>query len=131
MVCQRSRDRKSSTPTNTTSNSKLPLKKRSLIAITTPIEVAPLTKEHLDAMSSPERQTHPPPVATISVSDDSRSVASNSTSSQQATPQLPQPGIAFGQAVVVIALKERDQMERIKVAQAMLREAYLQALRGE
>jgi hypothetical protein len=44
---------------------------------------------------------------------------------------LPQPGIAFGQAVVVIALKERDQMERIKVAQAMLREAYLQALRGE
>lgn len=98
--------------------------------------VSPLTKESLDAMSPQVSQTQGeagPNVATVSVTDDSRSVASSSTNQQQqpgasVVPQTPQPGITRDSGFAANVLLERDEQERVKVAKAMLFEAYMKAL---
>ena len=135
MVCQRSRDRKADKK-----NSSLPLKKRRKQIES---HIAPLTKESLETISAPELKKCQGP-ATVSVTDDSHSITSNSNSSES-TPEStsavsfpPVPatvplrrGITTDASFVAAALKQRDEMEHLRIAKAMLYESYLQALRGE
>jgi hypothetical protein len=147
MICQRSRDRKSNCPNSSIcSSSHLPLKKRVLACDdgSSSKKISPLTKESLEAMSPPASQTLcARALATPSVTDDSRSATSNSSSSSTSplhTPTLPLASagsmsmplaITKDSKFVAGVLKERDEMERGRVAKAMLYQAFMQALRGD
>jgi len=133
MVCKRSRDRKPDKK-----NSHLPLKKRRQESNS---PIAPLTKESLEAIS-PSEPKNSQLSAYISVSDDSRSTTSNSNStastniSPVSAPPVPatiplQRGITTDASIVAAALKQREEIERLRIAKAMLYESYLKALRGE
>lgn len=134
MVCQRSRDRKASSSTSSTSSTLATssnTKKDTKKIFKDKLKVAPLTKESLDAIASSEPPTFAPPA---SVTDESRSVGS-SAESVGANPQtvsypLP-PGISNDSIFVETTLQKRDQMERMKVAKAMLYVSYLKALNGD
>jgi hypothetical protein len=136
MMCKRSRDQKIiSSNSSSCSSSHLPLKKRahSDDSLSKKI-VAPLTKESLEAMSPPESQTPSArALATVSVTDDTRSAtSSSSSSSSSSSPSMTlQPCISKDNAFVAGVLKDREETERLKVAKAMLYQAYLQALHAE
>jgi hypothetical protein len=132
MMCKRSRDQKISS-SNSSSSSHLPLKKRVHSDDSLSKKVAPLTKESLAAMSPPELQTASAlALATVSVTDDNRSATSNSSSSSSSSSSMTlQPCISKDNAFVAEVLKEREETERVRVAKAMLYQAYLQALQAE
>jgi hypothetical protein len=142
MMCKRSRDQKIiSSNSSSCSSSHLPLKKRAHSDESLSKKVAPLTKESLEAMSPPISQTpSAQALATVSVTDDTRSATSNSSSSSSSSSSpspSPPPSMTLQQCIskdnafVAAVLKEREETERLKVAKAMLYQAYLQALHAE
>jgi hypothetical protein len=136
MICQRSRDRKSNS-SDSPSSSHLPLKKRKHSDDFLSKNVAPLTKESLEAMAPPQSQTPSArALATISVTDDTSSATSNSSSSNGSSSSSlssmsPQSSISKDDTFVVEALKVREEAERAKVAKAMLYQAFMQAMQAE
>ena len=98
-------------------------------------KVAPLTRETLAAMSPhKEALTHSP----VAVSEDSRSVVSSSNlsvSSGALSTGFSQKGsrnVVLADAKLIEAsLRQRDEEERLRVAKAMLYDAYQKALRGD
>jgi hypothetical protein len=140
MMCKRSRDQKIiSSNSSSCSSSHLPLKKRAHSEESLSKKVAPLTKESLEAMSPPISQTpSAQALATVSVTDDTRSATSNSSSSSSSSSSpSPPPSMTLQQCIskdnafVAAVLKDREETERLKVAKAMLYQAYLQALHAE
>jgi hypothetical protein len=140
MMCKRSRDQKIiSSNSSSCSSSHLPLKKRAHSDESLSKKVAPLTKESLEAMSPPISQTpSAQALATVSVTDDTRSATSNSSSSSSSSSSpSPPPSMTLQQCIskdnafVAAVLKDREETERLKVAKAMLYQAYLQALHAE
>jgi hypothetical protein len=134
MICKRSRDQKIISPDSSSCRlSNLPLKKRAHSDDSLSKKVAPLTKESLALMSPRESQSPSArTLATVSVTDDTRSATSSSSSSSSSLSSMAvQPCISKNNAFVAGVLKEREETERLKVAQAMLYQAYLQALHME
>jgi hypothetical protein len=132
MVCQRSRD---CSKGEKESEEEL-TKKHAVATGDRGKKIAPLTKASLEKVLPPDTTIIRKSVATISVSDDSRSESSGSHSS---TPSKMLPpasiqtltGSAISSKFVQETLRERDAIEALNVAKAMLYEAYLKALRGE
>jgi hypothetical protein len=132
MVCQRSRDRKSEAKCVTPA-----AKSRSAAAAAAAkspprheVDRAPPATPTLDGVDG----ASPTSVAAscaASVTDDSRSEAS--CHSDAAAPhtsncaRIPK-GITTDKAVVAMSLQKRDEMERLRVAKAMLYESFMQAL---
>jgi len=138
MVCQRTsasskqaeRKNKKNNNTTATTTSRLPAKKRRVL----------LTKESLEAMTGAQQQTKeadntPAKQAVATVSEDSLSNASADGSSDHNnkswTVQLPQGVITNAAALTQKALAVRNEEERMRVARAMLYDAYRRAMRGE
>jgi len=81
--------------------------------------LTPLTQAALQSVS-PDSEMQP-----ATVSEDSRSVVSTSLSSNSS---LPGGCISTDEELVAETLKRRDEAERMKVAKALLFEAYMKAL---
>jgi hypothetical protein len=101
-------------------------------------KIAPLTKASLEKVLPPDTTIIRKSIATISVSDDGRSVESDSPSSTPS--KMPPPAsiqtltgsvISSDFKFVQETLRVRDEIETLNVAKAMLYEAYLKAIRGE
>jgi len=105
----------------------LPAKKRRVL----------LTKESLDAMTEEQQKIQtktiqPPPQDPATVSEDSLSNASDNQAAPAAA-RAPPLGrlITNDVALTQKALTIRNEEERMRVARAMLYDAYQKALRGE
>ena len=130
MVCRRSRDRN-------VGNKKTDLKKASSIE-SSKKKVAPLTPETLAAMS-PVTPIKGAPTSPAAVSDDSRSeVSSSNTSLSSSGAHFPgftqkhsRDVIVADSKVMEASLRQRDEEERLRIAKAMLYDAYQKALRGD
>ena len=133
MECQRSKDRtksgKKKTACTTNNNKSAENEKK----------IAPLTKESLEAIATTTADGEPKKPATVSVTEESRSLESISNedacsetrSDTSPMKRLPQGPISADAKLVASILKKRDDQERLNVAKAMLYEAYKKAVQGE
>lgn len=129
MVCQRSRDRKPEAKCVTPA-----VKSRAAAAKSPPrheIGNDPQASPTLDGLDGASPTSVLLASCAASVTDDSRS--EDSCLSDTAPPhtsncaRIPK-GITTDKAVVAMSLQKRDEMERLRVAKAMLYESFLQAL---
>lgn len=117
MVCQRSRDRKSAAKNTISKKQKLSSR-----------HLAPLTQDSLKAIDNESAHTPSRTVATVSVTDDSRSETSSAESNLSFTSHSRIPkGVTNNKEFVQASIHQRDQMERIRVAKAMLYQSFLKA----
>ena len=132
MVCQRSRDRKPEAKCVTPAAAAA--KSRASAASKTPprrqVDRAPpatLTADGLDGASPASAALAS---CAASVTDDSRSEDSclSDTSPHTSNCARIPRGITTDKAVVAMSLQKRDEMERLRVAKAMLYESFIQAL---
>lgn len=120
MVCQRSRDRKPSAK-------KSPTLKEIKVAS---VQTGDSLEDSLKAINTAEDQS-PAAAATVVSVDDSRSdtsVAESSTFSTPCIAKIPK-GITNDKGMVESSLHQRDVMEHLRVARAMLYESYMKALK--
>ena len=130
MVCQRSRDRKPEAKCVTPAASA-----KSRTAAKSPpgheTDHAPPSTPTVDGLDGASPTSAVFASCAASVTDDSRSEASSCLS--DAAPhtsncaRIPK-GITTDKAVVAMSLQKRDEMERLRVAKAMLYESFIQAL---
>jgi len=134
MVCQRSRN---------SGGAKNQAKKKSKGAIKkqSDVKVAPLTKESIDRILPTPAQTMAGKTATTVSLDETRSVTSNNSagsitpstnsSATHGMANVIKQGISTDRAFVDMAVKQRDEMERMRVAQALLYKAFTSAVQEQ
>lgn len=96
------------------------------------IKVAPLTKESLDRILPATPGTTlmgQKSAATVSVDNETQSINTNSTSTSSSLGVIRQ-GISTDKAFVDMTIRQRDEMERMRVAQALLYKAFTSALQN-
>ena len=101
----------------------------------TPVKVAPLTKESIDKILPSARTGYEQTVATVSV-DETRSVASNNSGSSlsqstNSVVNVVKHGISTDKEFVDLTIRQRDEMERMRVAHALLYKAFTSALQEQ
>ena len=133
MECQRTRDRgKRETPKQTSSaRKKLPVKKRSSATTTddnSTVSSSP-AKEPLNKILPPSPLPKESQTARkcANVATDSHSVV---TSSSTSTSSLDFRSITTDEAVIQAALQKRDELERMRIAKALLYQSYVRAVRN-
>lgn len=123
MVCQRSR-----TQTPKSSANKKTVKEGSL-------QVAPLTKESIEKILPTPQTTLPTATATVSLDETRSENSHNSFASVGASVSAPSlkfnRGISNNKEFVEMTIRQRDETERMRVAQALLYRAFIDALQNE
>jgi hypothetical protein len=132
MVCQRSRDRKPEAKKGGANRGPATPQAARKAPPPGSAEQGPATP--LGVLDSPEGTMTPTSFSqancAASVTDESRSEDSLSDGSPYASSccgRIPK-GITTDKAVVALSLQKRDEMERLRVAKAMLYESFIQAL---
>ena len=126
MVCQRSRDKSK----GDTSRKQAPSYQSRQDE---PESVLPVTKAALETLNHSD-SIKAPAASTVSVSDDGDASVNSSTESMPPPTTLPsllKGAISSDKDLVKTSLRKRDEVERLKIAKAMLYESYLKAIRGE
>ena len=137
MVCQRSRGSSNTSVAKNQSQSSLSTSRKP-VRSDSPVKVAPLTKESIDKILPSPRTGFVQTVATVSV-DETRSVTSNNSSSSQAmaqpvvntVPNVIKRGISSDKEFVDLTIRQRDEMERMRIAHALLYKAFTSALQEQ
>ncbi|KAL7571962.1 hypothetical protein ACA910_001624 [Epithemia clementina (nom. ined.)] len=133
MVCQRSRGSSNTVSKNRASN--LPQQTQTELP-QSPVNVAPLTKESIEKILPTPQTGFLQTVATVSV-DETRSVTSTTSSSSQLSPSshsvanAMKRGISNDKEFVDLTIRQRDEMERMRIAQALLYKAFTSALQDQ
>lgn len=130
MVCQRSRG-------SLTAGSKYLLQDqiepRNEELLESSMKIAPLTKESIETILPTPCTVLAQTVATVSI-DETRSVTSNTSSSSQSSPfsdslpNITKSGITTDKDFVDSTIRHRDEIERMRIAQALLYKAFTSAL---
>lgn len=128
MVCQRSR---------AVGGAKTKQQKQPQTAVASQVKVATLTKESLETILPSSQATEIGKTATTVSLDETRSVTSNTSGGSVATSTSSismvglRQGVSTDKVFVDMAIRQRDEMERLRVAQALLFKAFTSAVRHQ